>query len=136
MTANSPSGASSPNEASQPSAPWVNANGRRLAIPAGAVPDHLTPCDSCGRLLPEPGVCGACFGSVGPTREDADPMSAERPSVACVCGHVAKHHNKRRSVYAGLMADYRVVFGCGWNGCGCPEYVRAEATANAGQGER
>lgn len=49
------------------------------------------------------------------------------PSDCAGCGHVAKHHNKRRSVYAGLMADYRVVWGCGWTGCGCPEFVKTPA---------
>lgn len=49
---------------------------------------------------------------------------AEQPSRAvCVCGHVAVHHDQRKSVYAGLMADYQVIWGCGWNGCGCPRYV-------------
>jgi hypothetical protein len=45
----------------------------------------------------------------------------------CVCGHIAKHHTRRDSVYAGLMADYRVVWRCAWKGCGCPEYVTAPA---------
>lgn len=48
------------------------------------------------------------------------------PSNCVGCGHIAKHHNKRRSVYAGLMADYRVIFACGWTGCGCPEFVKAK----------
>lgn len=47
------------------------------------------------------------------------------PSGACVCGHAPQHHNRRDSVYAGLMADYRVVWRCAWRGCGCPEYVKA-----------
>jgi hypothetical protein len=55
----------------------VNANGRRIAIPAGAIPEHLHPCDKCGRLLPEPGVCGACFGSVCSTDETIDTWKAE-----------------------------------------------------------
>lgn len=49
----------------------------------------------------------------------------KRPSSPCTCGHVAQHHTRRDSVYAGLMADYRVVWRCAWNGCGCPEYVPA-----------
>ena len=49
----------------------------------------------------------------------------QRPSSPCACGHVAQHHTRRDSVYAGLMADYRVVWRCAWNGCGCPEYVPA-----------
>lgn len=46
-------------------------------------------------------------------------------SATCVCGHAAAHHTRRDSVYAGLMADYRVVWRCGWKGCGCPEFVKA-----------
>lgn len=52
------------------------------------------------------------------------------------CGHIAQHHNKRRSVYAGLMANYRVVWGCGWKDCGCPEYLpppARETSATAGE---
>lgn len=47
--------------------------------------------------------------------------------AVCVCGHVPAHHDKRKSVYAGLMADYRVVWACGWNGCGCPNFQNAPA---------
>lgn len=42
-----------------------------------------------------------------------------------MCGHVPAHHDKRKSIPQGLMADYKVIFGCGWTGCGCPRYVEA-----------
>lgn len=49
-------------------------------------------------------------------------------SAACVCGHASAHHDKRKSVYAGLMADYKVVWACGWKGCGCPRFVKERDT--------
>lgn len=51
--------------------------------------------------------------------------------TTCVCGHAAKHHSRRDSVYAGLMADYRVVWRCAWRGCGCPEFVKTVTPKNA-----
>lgn len=54
-------------------------------------------------------------------------------STACVCGHAPEHHTRRDSEYAGLMADYRVVWRCGWTGCGCPDYVQA-ARSESGDG--
>jgi hypothetical protein len=45
------------------------------------------------------------------------------PVQTCVCGHAPAHHDRRKSVYAGLMADYKVIWACGWTGCGCPRFV-------------
>lgn len=52
---------------------------------------------------------------------------ASGSSTTCVCGHHAVHHDKRKSIYQGLMADYKVIWACGWAGCGCPRFVKATA---------
>jgi hypothetical protein len=62
-------------------------------------------------------------GGGGQPRADA----TAAPPRACVCGHVAAHHDKRKSIPQGLMADYKVIWGCGWTGCGCPRYVKQGA---------
>ena len=58
------------------------------------------------------------------------PTTDPTPPTNCVCGHSPRHHDRRKSVYAGLMADYRVVWACGWTGCGCPNYVRVTEGAD------
>lgn len=56
----------------------------------------------------------------------ADQPGTSAATTACVCGHAREHHDRRESVYAGLMADYKVVWRCGWKGCGCPRFLEAE----------
>lgn len=63
-----------------------------------------------------------------PSSDKEAAMSGERhpPNGCAGCGHIAKHHTRRDSVWNGLMAPYRVVWRCAWDGCGCPEFVKAK----------
>ena len=67
-----------------------------------------------------------------PPQGSGGPVTAPQTgaSVVCICGHTRAHHTRRDGVYAGLMADYRRVWRCAWTGCGCPEFVAANADSD------
>ena len=100
--------------------------------PPGHVRPHPEDCHSphCNRLDTDQPPVQATPRDVM-TTTDKEPDMGEtakaRPSrPPCVCGHVAAHHDRRRSIPQGIMADYKTVWACGWTGCGCRRYVEAE----------